>query len=110
LTSNRGKKMNRNSAEYKNLVLFWAHGDSRTEFDSKSMNRVKEILNDFPNVRGSEVIEVIKRNEHFRDDYGLKYFDIHHREGFVAEDNDAFYADVLAEIEKCILEIRRWVK
>ena len=99
--------MNRNSTEYQNLVSFWAHGDSNTEFDTRSLNRVQEILNDFPNVSGPEIIEAMKQNLNFRDDYGLSYFDIHHREGFVAAENDDFCADVMAEIRKSILAARR---
>lgn len=99
--------MDRNSTEYKKLVSFWAHGDSTSEFDSSSLNRVQEILNDFPNVSGPDVIEIMKQNLDFRDDYGLKYFDIHHREGFVGEENHAFYADVVAEIKKSILAARQ---
>jgi len=99
--------MDRNSTEYQNIVSFWAHGDSNTEFDSKSLNRVQEILNDFPSESGPDIVEAIKQNLDFRDDYGLKYFDIHHREGFVGVENHDFYADVMAEIRKSILEARR---
>lgn len=98
--------MERNSSEYQNLVWGWAHGFKNDEFRSDSLNRVKEILSDFPELTSAQIVEEIRGNEEYLCDYALGYWDIHRIEGFVAEENHEFFADVMAEIERAILATR----